>query len=225
MPHRTTLNRYFGFCDIGTGYNPDVIKYLKDECCKNIKNDFEREFVLIFDEMSIKSGIVYDKHSGKLVGYTELGNINNELDNFERNMNFENEKSLATNVLCLMTRGLFKHISYPIAYFTTCHISSSQLFPLMWEAVRVMKMAGFTIRAFICDGATPNRRFFELHCLPEGINVSPDGVTYWAINRYDRSKKIYFICDPPHLIKTLRNNFENSHGHNNTRNLYVSNVE
>ena len=33
---------------------------------------------------------------------------------------------------------------------------------------------------------------------------------------------MFFISDPPHLIKTLQNNLEISHGHHNTRQLIVS---
>ena len=78
-------------------------------------------------------------------------------------------------------------------------------------------MAGFKIDAMVSDGASPNRRFYWLHQLADGSNLSNDGVVYWAWNRYDKSRKIYFFCDVPHLMKTLRNNLENFHGHNNTR--------
>ena len=217
LPHRTTLNRYFGFTDVGTGLNVDTLMYLKNECFKDVVHEFEKELVLLFDEMSIKSGIVYSRNTGKLVGFTELGDINDELDVFERQYKGTDTKDIATSVLCLMARGLFKHVNYPIAYYTSCGFTSSQLFTIVWEAVKVLKIIGFTIRAFICDGASPNRKFFEMHRLEDNSNVSDDGVVYWAVNRYDRTKKIYFICDPPHLLKTLRNNFENSNGHNNTR--------
>ena len=50
-----------------------------------------------------------------------------------------------------------------------------------------------------------------------------DGVTNWTGNRYASNKKLYFFSDPPHLVKTLRNNWENSHRHLNARNLVVSN--
>ena len=74
----------------------------------------------------------------------------------------------------------------------------------------------------VCDGASPNRRFYRIHELADGENKSPDGVVYWIYNRFDKRRKIYLFCDVPHLLKTIRNNFENSHGHNNTRNLMVS---
>ena len=52
--------------------------------------------------------------------------------------------------------------------------------------------------------------------------MSEEGVVYWVTNRYDFSRKIFFFSDPLHLIKTIRNNFENSGGHSYTRNHMVS---
>ena len=83
-------------------------------------------------------------------------------------------------------------------------------------------MIGFKVGALVSDGASPSRRLYRIHKLADGTNVSPDGVTYWAWNLYDNERKIYFFCDVPHLMKTLRNNLENSHGHKNTRYLLVS---
>ena len=106
-----------------------------------------------------------------------------------------------------------------------CHgFTSNQIFPVIWEGVRIMEMSGFCVRAFVSDGAAPNRRFYQLHRLQDDVNVSADGVVFWAWNRYAKHRKIYFICDPLHLIKTLRNNLENSNGHNKTRHLMVRNV-
>ena len=192
-----------------------------DEYSKKPLLDHEKQIALLFDEMQIKSGLIFNRHSGKLVGFTEIGNINEELDEFERNLKGKTEKKLATHVLCIMARGLFKHLNYPIAYYYCRGFNSDQLFPVIWESVRVMEMTGFHVRAFVCDGAAPNRRFYQLHRLPDEINVSQDGVVFWATNRYAESRRIYFICDAPHLLKTLRNNLEKSFGHKKTRNLMV----
>ena len=74
----------------------------------------------------------------------------------------------------------------------------------------------------VCDEASPNRRFYRIHELADGGNNSPDGVVYWIYNSFDIRHKIYLFFDVLHLLKTIRNNFENSHGHNNTRNLMVN---
>ena len=49
----------------------------------------------------------------------ELRDINEELNEFDRAINGVNqEKKLASHVLCVMARGLFKHINYPFGYFS-----------------------------------------------------------------------------------------------------------
>ena len=83
-------------------------------------------------------------------------------------------------------------------------------------------MLGFKVDALVSDGASPNRIFYRIYKLADGSNLSEDGVVYRMWNRFDKGSKIYLFCDVPHLMKTLRNNIENSHGHNNTRNLMVS---
>ena len=121
-----------------------------------------------------------------------------------------------------MARGLFKHINYPLGYLSSCRFDSAQLFPVLWQATGILEMAGFKVDAMVSDGASPNRRFYRLHQLADGSNLSNDGVVYWAWNHHDKSRKIYFFCDVFQLMKTLRNYLKNSHGHNNTRRLMVS---
>ena len=224
LPHRTTLNTYTGFTDICTGFNPDVIKFMIQDCFTDSPKNHECEIALLFDEMQIKAGLVFNRHSGKLVGFTEIGSINEELEEFERKVKGKTTKQLATHVFCIMARGLLMHMNYPIGYYYCHGFTSNQIFPVIWEGVRIMEMSGFCVRAFVSDGAAPNRRFYQLHRLQDDVNVSADGVVFWAWNRYAKHRKIYFICDPLHLIKTLRNNLENSNGHNKTRHLMVRNV-
>jgi len=40
--------------------------------------------MLVVDEMHIKHDLVYDKHSGALIGFVDLGNTNNQILEFER---------------------------------------------------------------------------------------------------------------------------------------------
>ena len=223
LPHKSTLQQYSNFTESTTGFNPDVIKFFFDEIKIDKLTENEKNIALLFDEMHIKSGLVFSRSSGKLVGFTDMGDINNELDEFNRNIDGCREPELATHILTFMARGLHKRFNFPIGYFSSKGFDSDQLFPVVWQAVEVMEMNGMKVRAFVCDGASPNRRFYRLHKLPDDLNVAVDGVVYWAWNLYAADdRKIYFICDVPHLIKTVRNNFENSHGNLNTRHLLVS---
>ena len=155
-PHRTTLNKYIGFTTIGTGFDPDIIKHMYDDVKLEELKEFEKHIILLFDEMKIKSGLVYSKSSGTISGLMELGDINEELNEFDRAINGVNqEKKLASHVLCAMARGLFKHINYPLGYFSSCGFDSAQLFPVLWHATGILEMTVFKVDAMVSDGASP----------------------------------------------------------------------
>ena len=119
------MNKYTGFTTIGTRFNPDIIKRLRDDVSFEQLRACEKYLTLLFDVMKIESDLVYSKSSGKLVGFTERGDINEELNQFERTVSGEVvPKRLATQVLCIMARGLVKHINYPIGYFSSCQFDS-----------------------------------------------------------------------------------------------------
>ena len=63
LPHRTTLNQYTNFTDIGCGYNPDIIKRLLDDHLTNVPPE-KRICSLLFDEMKIKAGLVFSRKTG-----------------------------------------------------------------------------------------------------------------------------------------------------------------
>jgi len=69
----------------------------------------------------------------------------------------------------------------------------------VWEAVARLKLCGFRVMALVCDGLAANRKLFRLH---KPVTTP----TYRVKNPYaDDGWDLYFICDPPHLIKCVRN--------------------
>ena len=62
--------------------------------------------------------------------------------------------------------------------------------------------------AAVNDGASPNRKFFNLHCnLAKEITHD---IVYKTPNVFEMSRSIYFFADSPHLMKTSRNCLYNS---------------
>ena len=221
FPHKKTLLQYTNYTEPKCGINIDVIKNLLKEI--DSYSDLQQNVGLIFDEIKIKSGLVYSRQTNQIVGFCDMGDMNNELDDFKRHVEKgTEEKSLSSYVLTFMVRGIFTSLAYPFAYYAGQGFTSDQLYPCVWECVRALECINLKVLFFTSDGAAPNRRFYRLHLMPDGANKSDDGVTYWCWNRYaSEQRKLYFFCDVPHLVKTVRNNIENSHGHLNTRNLMV----
>ena len=117
--------------------------------------------------MRIKSNLVYSKSTGRLVGFTEMGNINDEFRKFQDTVESKNsgnniEREFASYVLVYMVRGIFSNLCYPFAYFASTGFNAAQLYPCTIEATKVLTSLGFSVRAYVCDGASPNRKFFKL---------------------------------------------------------------
>ena len=76
------------------------------------------------DEMKIQSNLVFDKVSGDLVGFIDLGD---PTTNFA---NLTDEDPIATHALAFLVRRLCTDLKHIIAYFFTGNVTSFQLMPL-----------------------------------------------------------------------------------------------
>jgi len=120
---------------------------------------------------------------------------------------------LASSMLVFMVRGLFAKLNYPYVQFACNSLCGEQLFNPVWEAIARLEKLGFHVLVLTCDGASPNRKFWKLH--------SDDDMTYKVPNPYASTlRDLYFISDPPHLLKTIRNSWFNS-----KRKLWVHHIE
>jgi len=182
--------------------------------------DWQKYVAVIFDEMKIKEGIVFDKHECKIIGFVDLGTVNNALCSFEQAISDPNDRPhVAKDMLVFMVRGIFIKLNFPYAQYPTRGIAADCLLPIVWEVVKNLECAGFKVLSLTGDKASPNRKFFRMHRL--GTTQKSD-VTYKMRNPYSIEKRdIYFISDVPHLIKTVRNCWSNSFGHSHKRALWV----
>lgn len=150
----------------------------------------------------------------------QSGSINNLLKDFEARLSGNIDAktlTLASHVLVLMVRSVFDSFKAPVAYFATKDLSGDDLYPIVWECVLYLELLDLHVRAIVGDGASPNQKFFKLHQAS-----SNDGLTYFTCNPFSDGDRIYFFCDVPHLLKTTRNNWENSGSNQQSRHLRVS---
>ena len=201
LPSRRTLSDYKNAITPLTGFNPGVIAELKKTC--DVLNDLEKLVVLSFDEVKIQSDLVLDKHSGRVIGFVDMGDEDINM------ATFDNLDAMATHVLCFMLRSFLGNIKFSLGYFATDNIVAHQLMPIFWKAVSILEIScQLKVIAAVCDGASSNRKFFSMHSNLSG-NSEP-GVTYRALNIYAPSRYIWFFSDYPHLLKTSRNCLFNS---------------
>ena len=151
---------------------------------------------------------MYDKHSGALLGFTDLGNVNNLLMEFEHSLSLDvHTENLSKTMLVLMVRGLFICPQFPYAQFACSSVTGDQLLNPFWETVMRLERCGFMVLVATADGASPNSTFMHIHC--EG-----DTFPYKVLNPFASTKRyIHFISDPPHLLKTARNCWSSTKRH------------
>lgn len=154
--------------------------------------------VLLFDKMKILSYLVFDKVTGELIGFVDLG---------DPDVNFatlEKADEITTHALVFLIRGVCTQLKFSLVYFATSAITSIQLLPIFWEAVCILESScNLWFMAVTSDGASPNRSFYRMHKALD--RDSGKEVCYRTINFYAPHRFIYFFSDTPHLIKTTRN--------------------
>ena len=135
-----------------------------------------------------------------MIGFVNMDDVNIHLQAFSQSLTSERKAfgTLASTMLVIMVRGLFNELEYPYAQFLCNSLSSDEIFDPFWEAVARLERLGFKVMGLCCDGLAANRRLFALH--------SDEPNTYKIVNPYaEETGHLFFIPDPPHLLKTVRN--------------------
>ena len=147
LPSQRTLQDYSHAVKTGAGFSFEVDKQLLQAARLDSSPSYHTLIAVLFDEMSIKEDLVYEKHGGRLVGFVNLGEINNHLLQFEQSLNDEEEDhpALAKSMICFMVKGLFSKLRFPYAQFPCTSITGEQIFTTFWQAVFRLERMGFKV--------------------------------------------------------------------------------
>ena len=211
LPSQRTLRDYTHYASAEIGFCAEVDKLLVSSIDLSIERN--QYVALVMDEVHIRDNLVYDKHDGQLVGFVDLGETNNHLVDLE--LSSSTDRELAKSMVVLMVRGLFADINFPYAQFACgSSLSGELLMDPVWETISRLERQGICVMALTCDGASSNRRLEKLHTKGKGL-------VYKVPNVFaaDKPRFLYFISDPPHLLKTARNCWWNPN-----RPLWVRNI-
>ncbi len=75
-----------------------ILAWLEEMCCCGI--------------YEVK-GIVYDKHNCRIVGFVDLGEVNNAMLSFERSAHQNSDFPMAKHILMFFVRGIFIRLKFP----------------------------------------------------------------------------------------------------------------
>ena len=211
LPSRRTLRNYRNAVTPQCGFNPDIIEELI-YICRDFKG-VQRYVVLLLDEMKVQDNLVWNKYSGDLIGFVDLGDPQTNYGTLQET------DAVATHILAFMLRGIQTSLKFILAYFATTSITGYQLFPIFWRAIGLLETkVKLPVIATVCDGASPNRNFFGMHEDLDGKGSASH--TYRTVNLFSMDRYIFFFSDPPHLVKTSRNCLHNSGSGKNSRYMW-----
>lgn len=218
LPSQRRLYDFSHFTQAKEGIQQAVLELLSEKLEKIITEDYQRFFNLLFDEMNIQSGLVVTK-SGEIIGFVNLNEIEQSVSDLEAQLSGEGEvkKQEAKKVLVFMLQGVSLDIHEVVAIFPTTELSAEQLYTRAWDVIFNLESRNIKILTLIGDGAGCNKKFFKMHTK---YDDSQEFVYSTRNIASGEDRPIFFMIDPPHLLKTIRNCFSNSYGHKNTRRMW-----
>ncbi|XP_034245722.1 uncharacterized protein LOC117647860 [Thrips palmi] len=216
LPCEKTLYDYSHAMDVYEGCHPNIIEDVAKVVSAS-KHPYQQNHVLSFDEVTISQNLVTRKATGEVIGYCNLDLAKSEVLNLEKKLKDTasevaptpvEELPMIKKMLSFMVRGVANSVQSVVASFGVNVLAKEDLHEYVWQVVGNLEMVGVRITAFICDGGPSNRGFFEMQP-PATVNTE-SSVVFDTPNIYDPDRNIYFISDPPHLLKTIRNCLYNS---------------
>ena len=186
LPSPSVLKRYLSDISLLPDIvNPNLIMLLQKQGEK--MKDIDRNCVLVFDAMSIKSNLLYDKHKDCIKGLVSegYGTCQNQI---------------ATYALVIMVRGLASNWKFVVGYiFINNTIIPFKLKCLIDRVVITLECKGFHIHGCVMDLEVNQQSFCKKYGQGDLKN--------WISHPSDVNRKFWIIFDPPHLLKCIRNNF------------------
>ena len=195
LPSQRRLKDYRNFIKPKRGFQEEVAEELKTQT--NSYFDVQSYVVLLFDEIKIMANLVLDKVTRELIGFTDLGDL--ELS-YGALMKVD---EIATHALAFLVRGICTQLKLCLAHFASTGVTATQPMPLFWEAVCMLETTrNLWVIGVTSDGASPNRRFYQLHKPIDG-DAAHD-VCYRTVNLYAPHRFVYFFADAPLLTIVSR---------------------
>lgn len=209
LPSSSTLFEYSHVEDVKEGIDETVLKSVTARL-KKMKEKHKKYHVLMGDEMYISQNLVFQKSTGKLIGYTSLNDIDKEVSDLEKtidNPDAELDEIVVEKIMVYMIKGVSNGIKEVVATFTTGTLTANQLYIWTWKVIGALERSGIAVVAFVSDGSSVNRSFIKKH---KPATIHPSGIIFDTVNKAARDRILYFIADVPHLLKTIRNCLLNS---------------
>ena len=183
LPSVRTLQNYQSKVDIEPGLLQPVLTTLKSLAAGPLSDKSENVCSLIIDEIAIRQHLHYDLKSDMIKGFADDGK-----ERFSCRV--------GDHCLVAMVKGIKREWKQVIGYWISDGpISATSLLNIVHLCVSELQKIGFSVKLLVCDQGTNNQS------LASKLGVSSIR-PYFEID----GNVIHFMYDPPHLLKSIRNN-------------------
>ena len=166
--------------NIVNGFHNAVFEGLKIRATQMSEN--QRLCCLVFDEIAIKKRLTFQSNRDIVEGFETIETTGVPCP--------------ATHACVFMVKGLKEKWKQVIGYeFTHGTISVPNLKDLVLKCLRLLLDIGLHVKLIVCDQGSNNQSMYKK------LGISPQE-PYFYVNE----EKIFAMYDPPHLIKSVRNN-------------------
>lgn len=131
LPSQPTLRDYSHCVKSRAGFSAEVDRQLMQAAGLASCEAWEKLTVLLLDKVYIREDLLYEKQTGRLVGFTTLGNVNDYLLAEDG----DDGDDLAKTMMVFMVRGLFTPLRFPYAQFPCASVTGDLLYHPFWQAV------------------------------------------------------------------------------------------
>uniref|UniRef100_A0A1X7TDM4 Transposable element P transposase-like RNase H domain-containing protein n=1 Tax=Amphimedon queenslandica TaxID=400682 RepID=A0A1X7TDM4_AMPQE len=151
------------------GFSFDLDNQLINDLYILSLEDYQKHISLIGYEIYIKENLVFNKVTGELVGFCDVGDINNHLlleESYKRDGTEVNDMhhwtpTLAKTMLMITVQGLFTNFTFPYASFPSTNLTGEQLVPIFLEALTRLEVCGIRVMSITLDRCSVNRKFLK----------------------------------------------------------------
>lgn len=182
LPSKTSLNKWLCNMKCTPGFNNETFTALAER----FKFMTEREKVcsVLIDEINLKSHLQYDRQNDLITGYQDLGSFGGR------------SNAKAKSALVFMIRGLSTNWCQPLGYVYTASACKSHVIKaLLLDCLDKCREAGAVPKVIISDQGT------NFQQLVKSLGISVDKPYF-----EHKDKHYFYMYDPAHLIKSIRNN-------------------
>jgi len=193
LPSYRTLCRQIQNSTFTPGIQDDVLQWLRLKMSN--AQESQKLCVLLIDEMQLKSRIEFDRGLRHIVGYVSP-------DTLPTDAAPGADKEPATHALVFMLRGLTTSWKQTVAYlFSGASLKREPFWNFTRKVITASESAGFKIQAVTSDMGPANTALWN-HV---GIESTRSKITSAVEHPCAADRSLYFVADPPHLLKNLWN--------------------